>query len=342
MNSKERVISAINFENPDRLPIIHAPLPIALIKYGDEIINIMKRFPQDFGPSEFRIPKHNDLAFNYRSGINKDEWGTVWEGRFEGLVGQVKETPISDWEKIESYKFPSLYDETQIKVGKNNVIKAKEDGLFVLLGYSPGNLFERMQWLRGYRKLLIDFVKLPKELNQLADMIVDYSISSIRQGLDMGADGISFADDWGTQNALMIKPSFWREFFKPRYKKMFDVVHEGGAYVFFHSDGYIMDIIDDFVEIGVDVLNPQFSCHDLEKLALKTRGKLCISTDIDRQYILPFGTISKVTHYVSRVIKLFGSENNGGMICRGEASADTKIDNIRVMYETFDKNYKIV
>jgi len=96
-------------------------------------------------------------------------------------------------------------------------------------------------------------------------------------------------------------------------------------------------IIPDLCEVGVNVLNPQFSCHRLESLAETAKGRLCVSSDVDRQYILPRGTPAEVDSYVKKVVELFGRGNNGGLIGRGEVSIDTPLENIEAMYQAFRK-----
>jgi len=135
----------------------------------------------------------------------------------------------------------------------------------------------------------------------------------------------------------MVKPSFWREFFKPRYREMFKLVHDHGAYVHFHSDGYIMDIIPDLAEIGVDVINPQFSCFRLEELAEAVNDKMCVSSDIDRQHVLPRGKPQEVEAYVKNVVELFGHGGRGGLFCRGEINIDVPLENVEAMYKAFKK-----
>ena len=116
---------------------------------------------------------------------------------------------------------------------------------------------------------------------------------------------------------------------------MFKLVHDYNAYVYFHSDGYIIDIIPSLYEIGVDVLNPQFSCHRLEELADAVRGKMCILSDVDRQYVLPRGTPEDVEAYVKKIIDIFGYGNNGGLIGRGEVNIDVPLENVEAMYKAF-------
>jgi uroporphyrinogen-III decarboxylase len=346
MKSRDRVKATISLEHPDRAPIMHSPLPGALIKYGERLNDIFVRYPQDFGPSRFEIPELEDLPPNYKKGVHKDEWGTVWISSINGVHGQVYDYPIKSWDDLKNYELPPLQETTSsyqiqdLRKTKARVSKLKDEGYFTILGFSPGNFYERMQWLRGFENLLVDFVRNLRQVHELADMLLEYCLRSIEFVLDAKPDAVSLADDWGTQDRLMVKPEFWREFFKPRYKEMFNLIHDGGAYVYFHSDGYILDIIPDLIEIGVDILNPQYSCFKLEELAQAVHGKLCIASDIDRQYVLPRGSIKEVDEYVKKVVELFSHCGRGGLICRGEVGVDVPLENVEAMYMAFKKRGK--
>lgn len=339
MNSRERVLAAINLSKPDRVPLMHSPLPGALIKYGERLIEIFRKYPHDFGPSEFTIPKPEELPADYRAGVHRDGWGTLWSSTVDGIHGQVVDYPIKTVEDYLTYEFPKLPQEAEEYKSrlKKYVEDLKAKGFFVMLGFDPGNFFERLQWLRGFRNLMVDLIRGCRELDTFTDSLLEYSLRSIQLVLEAKPDAISFADDWGTQDRLMINPNLWRSFFKPRYRCMFKLVHDYDAYVYFHSDGHIIDIIPDLYEIGVDVLNPQFSCHRLEELVDAIKGRICISSDIDRQYVLPRGSPEEVEDYVKKVVELFGYGNNGGLIGRGEVNIDVPLESVEAMYKAFLK-----
>ncbi|MEM2842219.1 MAG: hypothetical protein QW201_02845, partial [Thermoproteota archaeon] len=159
MKPRERVIATITLDKPDRAPILHSPLPCALLKYGEEINKIFTRYPQDFGPSKFDIPKKEDLPPDYRKGIHKDEWGTFWISSADGIHGQVYDYPIKNWEDLDEYEFPPLPDRSsnyyiqELTNMKTKVLSLKNAGYCAMLGWKPGNFFERMQWLRGFKNL---------------------------------------------------------------------------------------------------------------------------------------------------------------------------------------------
>ena len=94
-------------------------------------------------------------------------------------------------------------------------------------------------------------------LNRLLDDLLAFNLRWIDKWVKLPYDGLHFADDWGDQQRLMIRPQHWRRIFKPRYAEMFRRVKEAGMHVWFHSDGRINDIFGDLIEIGVDVVNCQ-------------------------------------------------------------------------------------
>jgi uroporphyrinogen-III decarboxylase len=181
---------------------------------------------------------------------------------------------------------------------------------------------------------MFDLVDNCKQLHAFMDRLEEYMLKAIEITLKLEPDEINFCDDWGTQKQLIISPVMWRELFKPRYKRMFDLVHKNKAYVYLHSDGQIMEIVPDLIEIGVDVLNPQCSCMDLEKLARMTRKKMCIAAYIDAQYILPHGSPGEVKQYIKDLISIFQARE-GGFWFKPQPDTDVPFSNIKAMFEAF-------
>lgn len=339
MNSRERVLAAVNLDRPDRAPIRHLlSVPAALIKHRGKLVSILKKYPDDFGTLVSRIPLPKELGPESRKGLHKDEWGITWKSTMNGLFGHVYEPPIKTWDDLDNYGFPPLPSPREIERMARYVSEHKKRGYPAELSFNPrgyGCYFEKMWQLRGLRNLMVDFMKRPKELYEFADRLQGYIMDFLEAVLVAKPDIIVSQDDWGSQKGLMVRPEFWREFFKPRYKEMFKQVRDHGAHLYFHSDGFIMDIVPDLIEVGVDVLNPQFSCHELAELGEVTRGKVCIASDIDRQYILPRGKPEEVETYVERVIDIFGYGNDGGLMLMGEINVDTPLENVKAMYRAF-------
>jgi uroporphyrinogen decarboxylase len=193
-----------------------------------------------------------------------------------------------------------------------------------------------MQWIRGPENLYADLAAPDAGIEKLADLMVEWNLELICRYLRAGADAVYFADDWGAQHRLLIRPSLWRQFFKPRYARMIAPVREAGRHVFFHTDGWTCDIWDDLIDVGVTVLNPQHPLMPDDLLERRLSGQVCIRTDLDRQRVLPFGSPQEVREEVKRAVSLFGSVR-GGLILHGEIGPDVPWDNIVALYEAYDE-----
>ena len=145
------------------------------------------------------------------------------------------------------------------------------------------------------------------------------------------------AEDFGSQETLMYSPQQIRTFFIPRMKKMMDLAHSAGAYVFHHSDGAVRKIIPDMIEAGIDVLNPiQWICQGMEREGLKKDfgDKIIFHGGVDNQYTLPFGSVEEVKKEVIDNIRILGK--NGGYIlapCHN-IQVVSPPENIVAMYDT--------
>lgn len=323
LNGRERVARAIEFGTPDRVPIHRYIMPGAFHRHGQKLVDLLNRLPDDFGVGKVEMPLEPDL----KETEHRDEWGVLWQ-HLKGVgysMGEVKEPALPTWDRWPGYEFPPLpsFDDLRDR------IQASHHQCYTF-GYG-GSLFEQMQWIRGPANLYIDLAEDNDEVNELADRLVDYRIQGIARSLQAGADACFFSDDWGAQHSLLIRPDRWRQFFKPRYRRMFETVKNCGGHVWFHTDGYTWDILDDFVEIGVDVLNPQHHIMDDQRVAERIGGRICLRSDLDRQHILPRGTEEEVVEHVKEIIALFG-DFDGGLVLHGEIGPDVPFENIKAMY----------
>ena len=331
MTSRQRVLAAIEFRGPDRIPFQHAVFPGAFWRHGQKLVDLLNSHPDDFGGRHFSIPPEPQIDSDIEEYM--DEWGSRWLRRKGYSAGEVKEAPIKSWDDLHHYQFPPVPDDSAF-VGIAKQLRSPNRDWFS----APGGfiLFERLQWLRTSEQLFIDLAEEPEPLHELADRIVDWNIQHIHRWLRAGADAIAFADDWGAQDRLLIRPRQWRSFFKPRYKRMFDVVKDAGKHILFHTDGWTVDIWDDLMEIGVDVLNPQHPLMPRQLLEEKLAGRVCVRSDLDRQYIIPFGTPEQVRAHVKETVETFG-RFNGGLILHGEIGPDVPWGNIVAMYQSFEE-----
>lgn len=292
MNSRERVISAIKFDNPDRIPIW-------LFNKDQELGDI---FWYDFRVTE---GKYNT---GYHGG-NISEWGYSMETLDDGTMGQPTEPVIPTWDDLEKYKFPSLNREKRLE--KFAEFKKKSEGYYRLAALIITG-FTTYTFLRGFENSMVDFYEEPEKSGYLLDRIFGFEKELITLAAEIGLDGFHFGDDWGTQDSLIVSPSMWREIFKPRYKALFDYAHSLGLHVWYHSCGNVGSILEDFNEIGVDVMNiAQPNVVDIEEVGKKLKGKQCFLMPISYQTVSIYGTPQDIIKEGKRLYSLLAADNGG-------------------------------
>jgi uroporphyrinogen-III decarboxylase len=177
-----------------------------------------------------------------------------------------------------------------------------------------------------------------ENLEKLADVVFGFEEQIIRQLKPQGFDAVGLADDWATQENLLISPKLWREIFKPRYKRQVDLAHECGLDLYFHCCGYIYDIIADFIEIGVDILNPgQPNINNISRMGRNFSGKICFACPVSYQTTGISGSKEDIYREVKAFADCLGNHNGGliGIIPTDLVSLGAKPENIDYMLDAF-------
>jgi uroporphyrinogen decarboxylase len=332
MDSRERVIRAIEHSGPDRVPITHATLPGAFAHYGRALENLYRRFPSDV------LDVGAATSGEYGPRIDepsRDTWGSLWVRHTDEHKGQIVQGPLEDWAALETFQPPNT--SSDVILADIEAKLAANDGASYTMA-DGDTLWQRMFYVHGYQATLEDLLIQPERCARLRDMILAVMVRRVERLCELPAlDGIHFRDDWGTQQALMIRPQLWREFFKPAYARLFALARDAGKHVWFHSDGAIGEIVADLIEIGVQVLNPQVDVVGRDLLRTLCRGVIAIQADIDRQYTLPYGTPEEVRAAVRADVAAFGGPA-GGYIGRGEAAGDVPLENLEALFDEVTKH----
>ena len=341
MNCRERTIRAMSFDSPDKIPVAHSYLPGALLEHGQKLINLFEKYPNDFYPSRIiTIPEREKQYCRADGSFYKewlDAWGCRWIYYQEGITGEVKGPPLADWSKLKDYRIPA--PQLSTAEDREKFLRTWSEMPEYVVWGGGIDFFERMQWLHGVEDLMCDIAVDASEVYELADRILyEYILPGLENLFDCGIqiDVVGFADDWGSQNSLLINPKVWRKIFKPRYEQMFQFCRNHGALVHMHSDGMTLDIVPDLIEIGLNCFNPQFSCLDLKELKRRSGDSLCILTDIDRQRLIPFGHPDEIEANIRMVYEIFGSRK-GGLIWRGEIGPGVPLENAEALLKAFYK-----
>jgi len=334
MTSRERVVRALEFEKPDRVPRHLWRLPGVKMFRQNEVDMILKKYPEDITILEFNYGKgKRTKGTRYKCDeIAADEWGCEWHVGEDGVTGEVKDPPVKDISEVKNLTAPYEILEGA-DFPKVNRMCAETDTF--TLAWTTVRPFERMQFLFGTEKLFIELAYASKNLYLLRDMVHDFFMEELRRWVETDVDGISFMDDWGAQRNLLISPQMWRELFKPLYKDYCDLIHSKNKYAFFHSDGCIEQIYPELIEVGVDAINSQLFCMNIEELGRKYKGRITFWGEIDRQHILPFGTRDKVVEAVKRVKNALWMPE-GGIIAQCEFGLKDPIENIETVFQTWE------
>lgn len=331
MKSRERVRRAITFENPDRVPLDLVVLASTMLERADEVEAMVKRYPLDIELPEFTYGPGFESGSRTEVGIYYDEWGCPFEVLQAGLKGEVKEAILTDWSFLGTIQPP--FDFLENADFSQVDLQCQQSDKFIL-AKTKVRPFERLQFLRGTENVMIDLALGSSELKTLLSMIHDFYRREIELWTETAVDAIFFQDDWGAQNNMLISPRMWREHFKPIYQDFASLIRKAGKFVFFHSDGYIQPIIPDLIEIGVDALNAQLFCMDIEQLGDQFRGEITFWGEIDRQSILPFGTPQDVESAVQRVRSALETKE-GGVIAWCEWGNDVSGENIEAFFKAW-------
>lgn len=341
MNSRERVIRAIAFKYPDRVPILHEGMQAApLFEHGEKLVDLWRRYPGDSGdPSSRPIPKPDPRDFQpdgkYHR-IEVDEWGTTWEHRIFGVFGIPIKRPLDDLSNLKNYE-PPPPPETKgedFERKRKAAIEHKKKYYLLMGGIS---IFEKMQALRRFDRVLIEIERDASEINKIADMITEYQLSVVKHHLAVGADGVGFGDDFGAQNSLMISVKTWRRFFKHRYETLMEPVKKAGKQILFHSCGYTLPLIDDLADLGINTFWPQLDANDNLLLAKKLHEqRICLTAHMPRQYLIHYGTPQEIDVAVKKVVDLFRLPE-GGLVFWAEIDPEVPFQNIEALFQAFYK-----
>lgn len=328
MTGRERVVAAIEFKGPDRLPHRHCYLPATLKQYPD-LGKLLQKFPSDFAGED--IPEERSYKFSnlYKAGQWVDEWNCKWTVLRDGFLGQVTGHPLEDLGMLKDYCWPEAGN---TDISGDIKVAANRGDRYVLSGGLT--FFERMVDMRGFENIMLDIAAGEPELIKIRNNVLEYNLDMIDRLLELNPDGIYMADDWGSQISLMINPTIWRELFLPAYRKMFERIREAGKHVFFHTDGYTIDILPDLVEAGANVFWADLTVNPLDVLRDRLGGKVCFLGLTDVQFVMRWGTPADVEKHGKDLIKSLAAFN-GGFIACSELDPDQPWENIRTILKTF-------
>jgi uroporphyrinogen decarboxylase len=322
MNSKERILTALNNRKPDRVPIFEAYINEPIVVRLAELLMPEKdavAARHDRSGEERReivdlycsIVKALDIDATctvFSTGLQKidekharDKFGTLWSLSKHGeplpLDGPIKS--LEDAKRFDMVSKLELDDFAGVKYVIDQV--GKEKAHFV----SVSDPFKISWALRGnMQTLLLDYYDNPELVHALARISTDYAKAAIDMAVQVGADAIFLPGDLAGEDDLIMSPSHYREYIKPYQREIVEYVHRKGVKIVKHSDGNMWPILNDIVEVAFDGYHPvQPQCMDIAEVKKQLGGKICIVGNIDCRYLLPYGTPEEVQENVRETIE---------------------------------------
>lgn len=321
MKSKERIITALNCKQPDKIPIFELLIDeISIIKlskilltkpvktkakktrWGEERLKIL-----DYYCLIIKNLKLDAATTNFSKGLKiinenygKDRFGTIYHLSPHGepfpIEGPIKQ--LSDVKGLDMVSKLSISDFEGVKYVINDI--GKDLAQFMNIS-DPF----KMSWtLRGgMQNLLLDYRLNPKLVHELAHITTEFNLAAIDIASQIGVDVIAMGGDLAGEESLLISPVDYREYIKPYHKILVDYTHKKGLKIIKHSDGNLWHILNDLIEVGFDGLHPiQPQSMDIEEVKKYLEGKVCVLGNIDCRNLLPFGTELEVERTVKETI----------------------------------------
>ena len=358
MNSRERFLQTINRKVPDRPPVFATFTPQVAQKMS-EYLNLNYEEPLDSMLStrashmDLLVKLGNDAVGiatcapdnfptkTYKNGLIENEWGMVFKPM--GLYNEFHIFPFANAEttaEIAKHKFPDPLASGRWKEAEKTIAKyGKTHGIIADL---ETTLFETAWYLVGLEKFLMDLMIEAEYIDPLLDKIQEIHTIYGTKMIEMGADVLWCGDDFGTQQSQIMDIETFRKYFKPRFKQMFSAYKKANPNIklAWHSCGAFTPFIPDFIEIGLDIVNPlQPMATGMEPEILKKEfgndiiffGGICV------QDLLPNKTPVEIKSEMERRANIFGK--NGGYIVAPAHNIqdDTSIENILAFFEAAKK-----
>jgi len=370
LTSRERVLLALNHQEPDRVPIIfgadgstamlipayeglkkhlgittETQLFDRAFQYARIDEEVMVRFGSDFrtlmGPASSYCASEEGLNDTFT-----DYWGITWQRPQGGYYYDMISQPLKNArtvKEIEEYPWPDAEMILDLSGLAVRARRLRQESSYAILGIheGPSSLFEASWYLRGLPEFMMDLAGNPEIAHAILRHQTDVAkttaalyLKEVGQYIDVFRVG----DDLGMQSGTMLSPRMFREMVKPYLAEYYAMIHNmTDARLMLHCCGSVRTIMADLIEIGVDILHPvQVSAKDMNPGELKAQfgDQLSFCGAIDTQQVLPHGTKEDVQEEVQRRIQELGPGGGYLLAAVHAIQPDVSPENVCTMFET--------
>ena len=316
MNAKENALRIIHFDRPER--VMTAPPTHGIAYRGAN--------HEGYEGGGHHLPVGSRWT---------DIWGTGWHKEHAGVMGFPRQHPLADLPRaLRSYPWPDPDDE-RICGWIDEQAAGWDSSSTLLNGSHRDTLWEKSYMLVGMQDLMCSFFTEPQAVRELLHRIMDFQLGIARHYLAAGVEMVSMGDDLGTQKGLLLSPEIVHEFLVPEYRRLFDLYKAHGVLVNFHSCGHIVPILETWIDLGVDILNPiQATANDLDQVRCLTQGRMALQGGV-RSATVMSGPVEAIRTEVAQRLWQLGRE--GGYFCGPDQGMPWPEAHIRALYEAAEE-----
>ena len=297
--------------------------------------------------TQLAVPREPDFwkpfyDHEFHPGTTVDIWGVAHEPGSEACYHMTKMyhplEMMETLEELETYPWPEFVSEPS-KAQLEAVSQIHANGRFAL-GNMQCTVWETAWYARGMEVLMMDMMTEPELAEYVLDKVTETAIIRAVNFAKAGADGLFLGDDIGMQFTIMMSLELYREFIKPRLKRVIDAARavNPDLIIMYHSCGYVKPFINDLIEAGVDVLNPvQPECMDFKEIYAEFGDRISFCGTLGTQTLMPFGTPDEVAAKVQEFVDMVGPKG-GLLVCPTHVlEPEVPVDNVVAYIEACKK-----
>ena len=326
MNNKENLRSLLSRKGFERISPTFDLCPhlneLFKTKYGNsadvkEVFNFSERHVTGGVLKDYNIDNFLKYYPNgVKEGTHIDQWGVAHEpgSKFAKHMTRMVHplNNIDSVEQILEYPFPN-FKEADYSIQNNETEKYNNQGYFTI-GNMQCTIWESAWYMRGMENLMMDMLAEEAMAEVLLDKVTDIAITRAVNFAKSGVDMIFLGDDIGMQKTIMMSEDLYRTWLKPRIKMVIDAARRENPDVLiaYHSCGYVKPFIEDFIDVGIDVLNPvQPECMNFKEIHEEFGDRISFLGALGTQTTMPFGSTDDVRRVVFENLEIAG--DNGGL-----------------------------
>jgi uroporphyrinogen decarboxylase len=350
LNHRERVLTALSRQVPDRVPreLYMSPAIKEALQHAlgaedlAETLDLDVSWDQLIGRDPSRTtPDFSGYFDHIPDGATYDEWGEMWyPSGYYHFTGQKKPmTGFTAVREIEEYPFPDIDAPYRYASVPARVKAMQARGRPAISAYECG-FFEQAHGLRGMDNILADLLLNPGLAQALLEQIAARKIGSAVGFARAGVDIVFLGDDWGHEKGLFMSPGTWRSYFKPLLQRQVAAVRAArpDVLIAYHSCGHIEPLLPELIECGIDIWHSvQPEANDVARVKALYGRHLAFWGTVGVQSTFPYGTPADMDRIVKERIEIMG--HGGGLLIAPAhvIEPETPVENILAFIRAVDR-----